>query len=146
MMTRAFALSAFVAMIGVTGCAFGYGNSMQRQGKATFAAGDYRACSHQYAESLKYWVAKAEKASPGAEVIYAGSIAQGYHGRGWCEYKQNNLAGAIDDITMASKHFTDVCKGGLLFNSSYRKAACKQRADDQESLALWKKELAGKSK
>jgi tetratricopeptide (TPR) repeat protein len=134
------ALLSFIFLAVVTGC--GAGNSLQRQGKASFAAGQYDKCEEQYDGSLKYWF-KAAEIKPGEDArIFAGSIAQGYHGRAWCKYKKGQVADALIDIQYASVYFNQICYAKWFVDPWYRKPACKQAGDDKETEALWRKEVA----
>jgi hypothetical protein len=131
---------ASAALLGAAGCAGGYGNRMQNEGQKSFTAGDYDACVYKYGESLKYWFETAG-VKPGEDAsFFAGSIAQGYHGRAWCRYKKADLTGAVEDITQSAEYFNQICHSTQRFDPGYKKTSCKQGADDLETLARWSKE------
>src|SRR5688572_19610157 len=97
-MRGAMVLTAFLSLATFVGC--GAGNTLQRQGKASFAAGKYDDCLKQYDDSLTWWFSKASRPiKPGDDAgMLAGSIAQGYHGRAWCKYKKGQIGEAVVDI------------------------------------------------
>ena len=114
--------------------------------KREFAAQNYAACEAHADEAIRLNLTSfpnmelVEKAGGSLDLRL---VANQFHARAHCRYGQGRVSEAVQDMETSVKYMAKSCQLCLVVE---RGRTCRQWAEDTETLAIWKKELAAQSK
>jgi hypothetical protein len=146
------ALAAFFS-----GCvgALNKATSLQKQAEGEFSRGEFAACAAHMGEASatrETWWKENGRPDPFRidNVALVRRMAQAHHVRAHCLKNSGDVSGAVGEMETAIRAMNIACQqraGDVIvkaLESGNKEATCQTAADDGETLARWKKELAKK--
>ena len=118
---------------------------LRKKALRDFERGDHSACVGNAVRAILFAERDLSDLAQDKSVA-AWMLGETLHIRAHCLRALQRTPEAIADLDKAGKYLNEVCLRGDFFSKSVREKHCQAAADDMETLAKWKKELAVKEK